>query len=185
MTPNKELLADLKLGQSTKVQIGNGEFLEAIGKATVSFNTKRGPKLISNVLHVPKLALSLLSVPRMLESNHILHFEDRMCIISDSEGIELFRVSMRNKSFPLRFEGPELNALSAVVNNSDVWHQRLGHCSYKNTIPNSGLPSINVTNEACDLCQLGKQTKLPFAIGKSRRGSEKLELVHSDVCGPI
>ena len=38
--------------------------------------------------------------------------------------------------------------------------------------------------ETCKACLLGKMTKTPFT-GFSERASDLLELIHSDVCGPI
>ena len=38
--------------------------------------------------------------------------------------------------------------------------------------------------ETCEACLLGKMTKTSFA-GHSERASKLLELVHTDVCGPM
>ena len=50
--------------------------------------------------------------------------------------------------------------------NEDLWHQRMGHASYKQLSLVSkndavlGMPKLNkVTNAMCGPCQLGKQTK--------------------------
>ena len=47
------------------------------------------------------------------------------------------------------------------------------------------LPNIQVCSEVCEGCQLGKQHRLPFPSSATWRASEKLQLVHSDVCGPM
>ncbi|PKI36098.1 hypothetical protein CRG98_043511, partial [Punica granatum] len=39
-------------------------------------------------------------------------------------------------------------------------------------------------DSTCKICLLGKQARIPFK-GASWRATEKLELVHSDVCGPM
>ena len=38
--------------------------------------------------------------------------------------------------------------------------------------------------ETCEACLLGKMTKTPF-IGFPERASDLLELIHTDVCGPM
>ena len=38
-------------------------------------------------------------------------------------------------------------------------------------------------NKVCEACMYGKQTRLPFE--DSRSTHELMELVHSDICGPI
>ena len=35
----------------------------------------------------------------------------------------------------------------------------------------------------CEHCLIGKATRLPF--GKAKRATSKLQLIHSDICGPM
>ena len=36
----------------------------------------------------------------------------------------------------------------------------------------------------CDVCQYGKQKRIPFLVRKAWKASKKLELIHTDVFGP-
>lgn len=45
-----------------------------------------------------------------------------------------------------------------------------------------GLPRVKRFN-SCESCTFGKLSRQPFFSGKSWRAKEKLQLVHSDVCG--
>ena len=48
------------------------------------------------------------------------------------------------------------------------------------------LPGLKNANlEKCSRCMIGKQTKVSFKKHHPSRKSELLELVHSDVCGPL
>ena len=49
--------------------------------------TPTGTKLISNVLYVPEINQSWLSVGQMLENGYSLNFQDKSCIIYDGSGI--------------------------------------------------------------------------------------------------
>jgi transposase InsO family protein len=49
----------------------------------------------------------------------------------------------------------------------------------------TGLPQIVNTSQICEDCVVGKQHRSPFPQGKSWRAKNALELVHSDICGPI
>jgi len=49
----------------------------------------------------------------------------------------------------------------------------------------TGLPQIAALTETCESCVLSKQSCSPFPQGTSRRAEHVLELVHSDLCGPI
>ena len=48
-----------------------------------------------------------------------------------------------------------------------------------------GLPNINVDKCLCEACLLGKQHREKFEKGKAWRARQKMELVHSDLCGPM
>ena len=47
------------------------------------------------------------------------------------------------------------------------------------------LPYLKKNNESCKGCLLGKQHRLPFLTDKAWRAKDLLELIHTDVCGPM
>ncbi|KAL0405911.1 UNVERIFIED_CONTAM: Retrovirus-related Pol polyprotein from transposon RE2 [Sesamum latifolium] len=47
------------------------------------------------------------------------------------------------------------------------------------------LPQIQAVEGVCEACQQGKQHKKPFPSGTSWRAKAALELIHTDVCGPM
>ena len=75
--------------------------------------------------------------------------------------------------------------------NEDLWHQRMGHASYKQLSLVSkndavlGMPKLNkVTNAICGPCQLGKQTKAQHHATLIRAMARPLELFLVDLKGP-
>ena len=74
--------------------------------------------------------------------------------------------------------------------NSILWHKRLGHFNYatlKNMVDLQialGLPEIQELGDVCEACKLGKQTKSDFN-NNTFRTSSKLQLIHTDLCGPM
>ena len=72
-----------------------------------------------------------------------------------------------------------------------LWHRRFRHCNFhglkilqqKNMMRD--LLTIKEINDVCEGCLLGKQHRQLFPIGKAWRAKELLELVHTDVCGPM
>jgi transposase InsO family protein len=48
-----------------------------------------------------------------------------------------------------------------------------------------GLPEIGHADQLCDACLAGKQRRAPFPQATKFRATERLELVHADLCGPI
>jgi hypothetical protein len=81
----------------------------------------------------------------------------------------------------------------ALVHDSDslceLWHRRLGHLHYR-ALPVlrrmvTGLPEFGAEHQGvCRGCALGKNAKAAFPSSDSR-SKEILDLVHSDVCGPM
>ena len=47
-----------------------------------------------------------------------------------------------------------------------------------------GLPEIHEQNDVCEACQLGKQSRIKFNKN-ALRTTTKLQIVHTDVCGPM
>nr|KYP36445.1 hypothetical protein KK1_042435 [Cajanus cajan] len=61
-----------------------------------------------------------------------------------------------------------MHAFPSSLDDSILWHKRLGHFSYSTLkkISSNGLiqnlPSIEDDVDVCDVCQFGKQCRLPF-----------------------
>ncbi|KAE8676544.1 hypothetical protein F3Y22_tig00111584pilonHSYRG00119 [Hibiscus syriacus] len=88
-------------------------------------------------------------------------------------------------------EEEELALTTRKNETSDLWHMWLGHVSYSKLsvmVKKSmlkGLPQLDVrTDTVCAGCQYGKAHQLPYDESKFK-AKEPLELVHSDVFGPI
>lgn len=81
--------------------------------------------------------------------------------------------------------------VSTVKDDFELWHRRLGHLNYEyvkklqNMVDPFGDGDFDKKNDsACVICLKGKQSRLPFAK-KGTRATKMLELVHSDLCGPM
>ena len=69
-----------------------------------------------------------------------------------------------------------------------LWHYRLGHTGIKRIKKlhtNGLLESLDYESfETCEPCLMGKMTKTPFS-GTLERASDLLEIIHTDLCGPL
>ena len=69
-----------------------------------------------------------------------------------------------------------------------LWHCRLGHIGVKRMkkLHADGLlESLDYESlGACEPCLMGKMTKTPFS-GTVERATDLLEIIHTDVCGPM
>ena len=94
-----------------------------------------------------------------------------------------------------------LNCSDTHIHNSDakrckvdsdsatyLWHCRLGHTGVKSMkkIHKDGLlESLGYESfDACEPCLMGKMTKTLFS-GTMKRATDLLEIIHTDVCGPM
>jgi hypothetical protein len=72
---------------------------------------------------------------------------------------------------------------------SELWHRRLARIHYR-ALPAlgkmvTGLPEIQIQHKGvCKGCALGKNVKGSFS-SSDNRSKEILDLIHSDVCGPM
>ena len=75
-----------------------------------------------------------------------------------------------------------------VSNETYLWHLRLGHINpnrIHGLVKSGILTSLDFEPiPVCESCLEGKMTKRPFKA-KGYRATKPLELVHTDVCGPI
>ena len=69
----------------------------------------------------------------------------------------------------------------------NVWHARLGHIGQQrmNRLAKAGLLENieKVELSTCEHCLAGKTARKPF--GKAMRANASLQLIHSDICGPM
>ena len=70
-----------------------------------------------------------------------------------------------------------------------LWHARFSHLSFdalgKLEKMVRGLPHIEHVGELCDSYLARKQRRLPFLKVAKYHAADALDLVHSDLCGPI
>ena len=78
-------------------------------------------------------------------------------------------------------------------NKAMLWHVRMGHASLaylkrlQKLFPNAKyLNSVKFDNEIldCEICMIAKLNRLPFKTERLR-SSEPLQIIHSDIMGPI
>lgn len=71
----------------------------------------------------------------------------------------------------------------------ELWHKRMGHLHY-NAFPSlrkivTGFPKFSIEKQGvCGGCTLGKYANASFPSSE-HRSKEILDLIHSNVCGPM
>lgn len=121
----------------------------------------------------------------------MLIFKDKTCIVIDPVGIVLFTVNMRNKCFPLNWMKVRHTAYKCISVDTDLWHRRFDHVNHgflsQMFVHNLviGFPKIIKVDKVCNSCLFGKQSRVPFPKTRKWKATHKLELVHTDIGGPM
>jgi len=100
----------------------------------------------------------------------------------------------KNRMFPLYLKSANLSESYAHTVSTHgetwLWHYRYGHLPFKSLSLMQkqsmvqGLPVIDEQSSSCENCILGKHQRDSFPISESRVKGH-LDLVHTDLCGPM
>ncbi|KAK1437640.1 hypothetical protein QVD17_03434 [Tagetes erecta] len=195
MTGSKESFITLDESFKREVRLGDKKKLAVEGKGTVKIRTgNNGFKLLDQVYYAPKLEYNLLSVGQLMKKGYNLLFDDGKCIIKHKRtGKVLLEIWVASNNMFVLDAKSLLTVQDTKASKDEVealkWHRRYGHLHFgglkhlqeKNMV--WGLPKINTT-VTCEACILGKQSRKPFQ-STSWRAKSKLELIHTDLCGPM
>ncbi|KAM2091058.1 hypothetical protein ACFX1T_029593 [Malus domestica] len=195
MTGDERLLVNVQRDLTSQVKMGTGEICQVAGKGTLVIETKLGRKHIQEVMLVPGLEENLLSVGQMMENGYYLLFGGDVVNIFDGWSLDnlVVRVHMtNNRCFPLTMLPATQYALRADITHcSQIWHKRLGHLNEKSLKVLEeqglvhGLPKLEMSQSVCEGCMLGKQHRDSFPSQSTWRAKDPLELIHTDICGPM
>ena len=136
---------------------------------------------------------NLFSVRAALAKGNAVEFGPNHCCIWDANGKLLGMGSLADKLYQLDCQvAPTGYASFASSAGSDLWHQRLGHVHelrLKKCVQSESVQGISIEKMTKlsfrEGCLAGKMHRKTFpAVGEIRL-TRKLQLVHSDVCGPM
>ena len=135
--------------------------------------------------------MNLLSISQICDQDFMVLFSKGKCLAMNESGKKLISgVCTLDNCYGLV---PNTNIVcnSICLSNEDLWHQRMGHASYKHLSIVSkhesvlGIPKLSrMSNVVCGPCQLGKQTKAKHPGTQTSDTSRSLELLHLDLMRP-
>lgn len=189
VTSRSECFTSYTQGEFGVVRMGNNDLSKVVGKGDVNLTTMDGSTLIlKDVRHVPDMRLNLISVERLDEEGFCTTFRNGMCKISRGSLVVAKGLKM-SKLYVVRENHSEGVNYAGEENSTELWHRRLGHISEKNLtrlVSKKVLPDIKqVHMKQCTNCLAGKQNRISFKSSPPSRVDKILDLVHSDLCGPM
>ena len=201
MSWEREIFTTYKELNNSTVKVGDGRTLKVAGEGTVlvkvlSESRKPITLTMNRVLHVPEMSCNLMSVRQIAENGFSINFKDQQCRISNKRGRLVAKGAKQGNLYILDGGSacPETVGQAHVVTLStrELWHNRLAH------IGDAALDKLSKgklatgidlkesdTRSFCEGCARGKQTRsTPKPLGEIR-AERKLQIIHSDVMGPV
>ncbi|GJS44179.1 putative ribonuclease H-like domain-containing protein [Tanacetum coccineum] len=171
MTGNKCYLTEYEDYDGGFVSFGDDK-----GRISGKGKIKTGTLDFDNVYFCKELKYNLFSVSQICDKKNNVLFTDTECLVLSS-------------NFKLLDESQVL--LRATIDESNLWHRRLGHINFKNMKKlvrgnlARGLPSkIFDIDHSCVACQKGKQHKASCKAKLVNSISKPLHMLHMDLFGP-
>ncbi|UYV67115.1 hypothetical protein LAZ67_4003928 [Cordylochernes scorpioides] len=206
MAYDESFFTELNREQTQNVVVANGNKLQVkgIGQGEIKVITPQGKTdtlLLTKVLYIPELTDNLLSVSAATSNGCKVTFNRDWCTI-ERDHTALANGILDNGIYRLHLDDNlQTRTFKANVAKQNhcknknclmLWHDRLGHRNIESIkkIRNENLArglSLNNCSHSTDCvqCIQGKLTETPFPKKTEYRATETLQLVHSDICGPL
>ena len=128
MTGDQSLFNVFKSKKGGNVTFGDGSKSQIKGKGIISLP---GLPNIANVLYVEGLRVNLLSISQICDQDFMVLFSKGKCLVMDEFGKKLISgVRTLDNCYGL-VPDADIMCNSIRLPNEDLWHQRMGHASYK------------------------------------------------------
>jgi hypothetical protein len=196
MAKDKAMFSTLNQCNTKQIYVGDDRSLNVVGSGTVKVDDGS----FNDVLCVPNLSCNLLSVYQITHSSEgkIVEFSPHQVVIKDLKNPKhvLATGIVDDITRLYRFDNFGSSTLPSVfVAHSDdlskLWHERYGHLNYRSLQQLckqkmvTGLPLVSCRDGVCSGCVLDKHHRDSFEKHASWHASGPLQLVHSDLCGPL
>ena len=195
MCGNKLWFSDLDEEFRQSVKLGNNSKMTVLGKGNIRMQVAGVTQVITDVFYIPELRNNLLSVGQLQEKGVAILIQHGECRVYHPEkGLIMQTLMSANRMFilPARVMPKAPTCFQITLeDNTHLWHCRYGHLSFKGlrTLQYKemvrGLPQLKASSKVCTDCMMGKQHRNAIPKRSLWRASQRLQLVHADICGPI
>ncbi|GJW00700.1 retrotransposon protein [Tanacetum coccineum] len=163
LTGNRRLFTSYKAYDGGHVVFGSNLKGKVIGGGNINHDSIT----ITNVEHVSGLAFNMINVSQLCDDDCVVSFTKVDYNISKN-GRMLAKGHRRNGLYTCKLgdKSKQQICLASVVDNSTLWHRRLGHANMRlvrNLASNElvrNIPKLSFERHFCDICGLGRQVHL-------------------------
>lgn len=149
--------------------------------------------VLNDVMYVKNLSCNLMSIAKMEEAGMEILFKDGAAhILWKNKVLYVAKRCGNTYRVDVVVEKKQFAGVCAE-DDKEIWHNRMGHLNMqdmrkliaKEMVTGLDLKSKNDVLKICEPCVFGKQTRKSFPTRNEHRSNRPLELIHTDVCGPI
>ena len=153
---------------------------------------------LNNIYYSPNINKNLISGIRLAKEGYFCEIKNKrgntiLCLkVKENNKVKFFGSFPANDVNVIRLPIVKTNSFINYINNDEttnldersklLWHRRLGHYYYNDL--NKYLELHNIKDSECLDCKVSKLKRKPHT-GKSPSASNILEIIHSDLIGPI
>ena len=189
-TSKREFFASYTSGDFGSVRMGNDKSANTIGIIDVHLKNENGSRLIlKNVKHIPYIRMNLISTGKLDDKGFCNTFDNGIWKLTKGS-MDIAKGQKLSSLYYMdaKIIDSDINTMNDEA-NVKLWHKRLSHISEKGLkilTKKNHLPDPKSTPlKRCSHCLAGKQTRVAFKSSQHSRKPNVLELVYSDVCGPM
>lgn len=206
MTKYRGNFSDFSASAPTKlIEMADKSKIEVCGVGSVELKTldtsgRQVTITLKNCLYVPTLSTNLISVSTLISKGHKVSFGEGIAHI-DVMGRgqiyleirktgRLYELVLKDKHAEISGETSYLTTGRGETADLRTWHERFGHANIQmlrrlaGSVDGMKIRDSEVSQNNCEICMKAKLNRSPFKKSL-RRASQPLELIHSDVQGPM
>lgn len=191
MTPYGDILENKQPSTNhADIQSASDDAMKVLGYGKVTLKTLSKEIPVKKVLHVPDLAVNLLSVSKIVENENQVVFNKHGCFIYDDSDNLILKCKATNGIYRVNAR-QDVCMLAAKKTNAMLWHRRLGHINFQGLkkMRDVAVNGIEFTDDdtlvkRCEVCAKAKHARKPFVPSETHT-KNLLEIIHSDLCGPM
>lgn len=194
MSPYADVISQHKRASVAEIRVANDQRLKVNGMGDGEFMVNAGNMRITvnDILHVLDMRVNLLSVFKIVSHGNTVVFNNDGCKIFNKFDKLVASCKPENGIYKLILSPVKQHCLLSEQRETDalLWHRRYGHIGFQSLMRlQNSVEGISIKNDdskikQCKICPMGKQHRKPFKTSTTKT-TKVLELVHSDLCGPM
>lgn len=177
-----------------KIVSASGESIYAEGMGVVKIQTEFCKLTLKRVWYVPQLHSNFVSISKIVKAGHTVKFAENKAVMKSKQNQNILTADLVDDMFIINEKKEEnCEIISGAIEENMVkkWHQRFGHLNVNDLnklTKKSMVKGLNVTMPKtieCVTCAVNKIAATPYKNYANVQTKNILELVHTDLCGPI